>query len=314
MDIYRRIEKIPKPGPLPAALTLGCFDGVHIAHRKIIRKVVERKGADCGSAGLITFAPCPVLAFCPEPDARCLITPLEEKLDLLEQTGLDWVLLLPFDSEMQRVEAEEFVSRILVEKLNAGAVVAGHDVGFGHKRRGDAALLRDQGRRHTFKVQVLDPVTVQGEVVSSSAVRRKILDCDFSGAAAMLGRPYSITGPVVRGNRLGRTIGVPTANLEATANKLLPPDGVYAARVRYENSESPAVFSIGVRPTVDNTGTLALEAHILDASPDLYDQIISIEPAAFIREQKKFDSIEELKHNIHQDIACARRILSTPAP
>lgn len=312
MEVYETIDQIPRPGPRPAALSLGCFDGLHVAHRKIISKVVERRGADCHTAGLITFSPCPVLAFADHANGRCLITPLQEKLELLEETGLDWVLLVPFNEEFRRIEAEDFVRTILVEKLNAGAVVVGHDVGFGHQRRGDASLLRAQGKRHTFKVQVLEPVTLDGEVVSSTAVRRKIIECDFQGAAAMLGRRFRIRGPVVRGNRLGRTIGVPTANVDVHDNKLLPPEGVYAARVRYKDSVHSAVLSIGVRPTVDNSGSLAVEAHILDASPDLYGRTITVEPMAFIRGQKKFRSIDVLKENIAKDIARARSILSQP--
>ena len=230
MEVYDRLDAVPRPGPKPAALTLGCFDGVHAAHRKIIDKVVERKGADCDSAGLITFSPCPILVFGENNGGRCLITPMEEKLDLLEKSGLDWVLALPFDAEFQRMEAEEFVRRILVEKLNAGAVVAGHDVGFGYRRGGDAALLRAEGKRYTFKVQVLEPLRCGDVIISSTAVRRAVLDCDFPGAEQLLGRRYRIRGPVMRGNRLGRTIGIPTANVDVHPNKLLPPEGVHSNR------------------------------------------------------------------------------------
>ena len=309
MIVYRDLKELKAPPPRSTALTLGCFDGLHIGHQEIMERVLERRGADCATAGLITFEPCPILMFGGNGGHRCLITTTDEKLEILEESGLDWALVIPFTREFTRMSAEDFVSDVLVNRLGAGCIVAGHDVGFGHKRRGNARLLRAEGRRHGIKVQVLEPVRVSGEVVSSTVVRGLVAKPDLATAADMLGRPFFLRGVVSPGNRLGRTIGTPTANMEMPPHKLLPPEGVYAARARIGQDTHQAVLSIGKRPTVDDSGALAVEAHILDFQNDIYDRVLHVEPLEFLRPQQKFASLDELKANIRNDIGNARRIL-----
>lgn len=313
MKIYNHIDEIKPPPPASTALALGCFDGVHIGHRLILSKVLERKGAGCSATGLITFDPCPALVFGANGD-RCLITTTDEKLDILEHLGLDWVLVIRFDEEFMKISAEDFVADILMERLGAGVVVAGHDVGFGYKRRGNASLLRTEAKRHGFKVQILEPVRAGGEIVSSTATRARIKAGDLAGAAAMLGRPYALSGAVVPGDRLGRSIGVPTANIDVPPYKILPPNGVYSVRARFDGASFHGVMSIGNRPTVTKKGALTVEVHLLDFHAGIYGKILSVEPVSFVREQQKFDSLDELKNRIHSDIETARRILDNTLP
>lgn len=313
MKIYNHIDEIKPPPPASTALALGCFDGVHIGHRLILSKVLERKGAGCAATGLITFDPCPAIVFGANGN-RCLITTTDEKLEIIERLGLDWVLVIRFDETFMKMSAEDFVADILMERLGAGVVVAGHDVGFGYKRRGNAALLRTEGKRHGFKVQILEPVQTGGEVVSSTAARARIAAGDLAGAAAMLGRPYALRGAVVPGDRLGRSIGVPTANIDVSPYKILPPDGVYSVRARLDNASFPAVMSIGNRPTVIKKGALTIEVHILDFHAGIYGKPLTVEPVSFIREQQKFDSLDALKARIQDDITTARRILENTLP
>lgn len=300
---------LPPGGPsfTRTVVTIGNFDGVHLGHRAILARVVQRARELEAQSVAITFEPHPLKVLRPEMAMPLLTTP-EQKARLLDRTGLGAVVVLPFTPEFAQLPAREFVQRYFLERLNIREVVVGHDYGFGRGREGNIELLEAMGRQHGFTVQVVWAVEVEGAVVSSSLIRAMLRLGKVEEAAHLLGRNYEVQGLVVPGKGRGaKLLGVPTANIRP-ANELLPATGIYAVRVRRGEETFSGAANIGTCPTFENS-EFSLEVHLLDFAGDLYDQDLEVEFVARLREERRFPSIEALAAQIHADIATARQVL-----
>jgi riboflavin kinase/FMN adenylyltransferase len=285
---------------------LGAFDGIHLAHAKILDTAVERARVLGVAAVACTFDPHPTAVLRPER-APAPIATLEENLALIAARGLDATLVIPFTRDFSHMEAETFVDEVLVRTLGVREVVVGFNHTFGSGARGTAVLLRELGARRGFVTHVLPPLQVNGLTVSSSAIREALRDGDVEQARALLGRPYSLTGTVRRGAGRGRTLGFPTANLKPDRPLALAP-GVYAARVRWDGRQAEAVVNIGYRPTFEES-QYWVEAYLFDFAGDLYDRTLTLDFLCRIRAEMKFPGVEALTLQVRADMAEARRLL-----
>ncbi len=295
-----------------AVITVGTFDGVHRGHRDVIERLVVRSRLLKLPSVLITFAPHPLEIVNPSA-APLLLTTDYEKLEVLAETGLDYVAVLPFTSQLAAYAAEDFVELILRRRFRLRELLIGYDHGFGRQRAGNVDVLRTLGERDGFRVEVVDPVaTADGHSVSSTSIRRAIAGGDLQRAAAGLGRVYSVSGRVVEGAQRGRTIGFPTLNLGAPPpRKLLPPEGVYAVRVQTPGGPVGGMMNLGPRPTFGDAAT-SLEAHLFDTSGDFYGAHVRIDFVMRLRETRKFASGEQLAKQLRHDERDARRALTLP--
>ena len=307
MRILRDLPSFP-PELRPSVAALGAFDGIHLAHAKILDTAVERARALGMPAVACTFDPHPAAVLRPSL-APAPIATLEENLAHIAERGLDATLVIPFTREFSRMEAEAFVDEALVRVLGVREVVVGFNHTFGSGARGTAVLLRELGARHGFVTHVLPPLQVNGLTVSSSAIREALREGDVELARALLGRPYSLTGVVQRGAGRGRTLGFPTANLKPDRPLALAA-GVYAARARWDGKGADAVVNVGYRPTFAEA-QYWVEAFLFDFSGDLYDRSLTVEFLCRIRAEMKFPGVEALKAQVQADMAEARRRLRT---
>lgn len=282
----------------PLALTIGFFDGVHLGHRYLVSEL-----SDCAKKRDLATA---VLTFRTHPRQvlhsdyiPSLLTTTDEKIALLKETGVDYVVLTEFTQELSLLSAQEFM-RLLHDKLNVRCLMIGYDHRFGHNRSEKFEDYVEFGKEIGIEVIQSSPLVIGGLNVSSSAVRKTISEGDVAKAARLLGREYSLTGTVVKGFQVGRTIGYPTANIAYDDCRLLPKDGVYAARVTVDSHVYDAMLYIGSRPTV-NTGKISVEAYLFDFSDDIYNKEVNVNFVERIRESIKFDSIEELKKQLEKD-------------
>ena len=298
----------PPPTLRGGVYAVGNFDGVHRGHRAVLQRTRARaEGAGVASAAL-TFEPHPADFFAGRPVVFRL-TPFAEKSAALADLGLTGVVSLTFDAELASLSAEAFVEQILLERLELSGVVIGADFHFGKGRSGSPSFLQRAGEKYGFEVEIADKVEDFGEIVSSSAIRKALERGDIEEAERKLGRRYRVSGVVVAGHRLGRTLGVPTANLALPVTNRLA-FGVYAVRVRLGGRRLDGVASFGVRPTVDN-GAPLLETFIFDFDEDIYGREIEVEIVARIRPELKFADLDELKAAMQGDIASAREILAS---
>ncbi len=310
MDVYRGVDSIP-PGAELSVLSIGNFDGVHLAHTQICRLIKEEASRRGGRCAILTFDPHPLAVVAPE---RCppLMTTLEEKIARLEERGVDAVIVQPFTAELALTPAEDFVRRIVHEGAGAQLVVVGFNFRFGKERAGDVDLLRAEGERCGFETLVLDPHILEGRRVSSTEIRRLLLEGDVEEAARRLGQHHVLEGLVVRGDGRGSRIGIPTANVDYPP-VLVPANGVYACWVRLEGRSSPrlpAVTNVGERPTFEVSGRdRTVEAHLLEGGGDLYGRKIRVEFVARLREERKFPGPEALVAQIRLDAEEGRKRL-----
>ncbi len=310
MKIFRGINSVRETFKY-LVVTIGNFDGVHIGHQKIFNRVIHAKGRQ-GTSMVITFNPHPVKVLAPERRLR-LLTPLEEKLRLIEQTGIDAVLIIDFDREFSKIEPEDFIRNILVDKLQVKHVIVGHNYRFGKEKKGTTELLRRRGRKYGFKVTVVRNTRLGGHTVSSSRVRQLLSWGRVCEASALLGRPYSIHGTVIKGaGRGGKVLSTPTANI-TTPNELVPREGVYAVRVEIDGRVYDAVANIGTNPTFDGQ-QMSYEVHIFDLNRNLLGKQLRLYFIDRIRGEKRFSSVEELKAQIQKDIETAKIILRSVKP
>jgi riboflavin kinase/FMN adenylyltransferase len=311
MRILRGLPAFP-PELRPTVVALGAFDGIHLAHAKIIGTAVDRARALGATSVVCTFDPHPITVLRPERPATFIATP-EENLARIAACGPDAALVIPFTPELSRMEAEEFVERVLVGALGAREVVVGYNHTFGRGARGTATLLRELGERLQFTARVLPPLQVEGQTVSSSAIREALREGDVRTAAALLGRAYSVAGAVLRGAGRGRALGFATANLRPDRPLLLAP-GVYACRVTWDDRRGDGVVNVGYRPTFGED-QYWVEAHVFDFSGDLYDRRVAVEFLFRIRPELKFASVDALRGQVAADMETARRLLAAnPAP
>lgn len=310
MELVRGLYQLPEPGA-GCALTIGNFDGVHRGHQALIARTVELAQRHGVMPALLTFEPTPREFFAPD-ERPGRISSLRAKLTLLQQHGIRRLVIQRFDRAFSGVRAEAFVEELLVRRLGVKAVVVGDDFRYGARRAGDFALLQAMGQRHGFEVQGVPSVIVGGERCSSTAVRAALAEADLGRAQRLLGRPYSITGRVRPGLRLGRELGMPTANLNLFRRPALRL-GIYAVRAVCEGRRWDAVASLGVRPTLGLTRCL-LETHICGEPGDLYGRTLEIEFVHYLRPELKFDSLEALALQMQDDKRQAMDLLrSQPA-
>lgn len=292
----------------PTWITIGFFDGVHVGHQSILAALRERAGA--GAVGVVTFREHPAVLLRPE-SAPLMLTSLEQRLELLETYDTDVVVVLEFE-QVREMEPAGFVSAIVDGVLNGVHVAVGKGFRFGHNAGGDEQVLAELGEKYDFSVEVVD-IMGGDSPVSSTVVREALARGDVESAAAMLGRLFQLRGAVVVGDRRGRQLGFPTANLELHPRRAVPQHGVYSALTRVADGVwHPSVVNIGVRPTFGGV-TRVVEVHLLDESVDLYGQELHVEFVTRIRPERRFDGIEDLVEQIGRDIQMARRDLAVHA-
>jgi riboflavin kinase/FMN adenylyltransferase len=330
----------------PTAVALGNFDGVHRGHRQVIQPILQKLGASQSIAATPPAVDCQgrieglrlpnlenferppggrrtygtVATFNPHPreffsgKSWKLLTPQSEKVQQLSLLGVEQLVLMPFDEELASLSPHDFVEKILVQQLQATHVSVGQDFRFGHRRAGAATDLQAIASSYGIEVTIVSLQMFQGERISSSLIRQALQEGDIPQANVRLGRPYTLTGVVEKGQQLGRTLGFPTANLQLPPEKFLPRYGVYCVRVHSPSvpamdSPQPAVMNIGQRPTVNGIG-VAVEVHLLEWSGDLYGQTLTVSLERFLRPEQKFASLDALKRQIQEDCEAARAFFS----
>jgi len=291
-------------------ITVGTFDGVHRGHRDVIERLVAKAHLLKIPSVLVTFEPHPLEVVNPAA-APLVLTTHDEKQEVIAETGLDYLAVMPFTTELAAYSAEDFVERILRRCFRMRELLIGYDHGFGRQRAGNVDVLRTLGERDGFRVEVVDPVsTVDGHSVSSTSIRRAVAGGDLDRAAASLGRLYSVSGRVIEGAQRGRTIGFPTLNLGAPPHrKLLPPEGVYAVRAQTPAGPLGGMMNLGPRPTFGDSAT-SLEAHLFDTTGNFYGSYVRIDFVARLRETRKFASAEQLTAQLRNDERDARNALT----
>ncbi len=308
MKFLFRDTRGPRLCPRGAVIAIGAFDGLHRGHQALVGRALARARAlDC-AAVVLGFEPLP-REFFGRGGPMPRLTTAREKIELTRSLGIDRLGLLRFNAALSNTSAEDFVQQILVHRLGAREVWIGPDFRFGHGRRGDVAMLRDLGAELGFSAYTIEPVLVDGERVSSTRVRAALLAGDHVAARELLGRDFAIAGRVIHGQKLGRTLGYPTANIPL-GRRLPPVHGIYAVRVSGAGLHDwPSVASLGTRPTV-NGRELLLEAHLFDFDGDLYGRRLRVDFVAKIRDEARFANLDDLTVRMHLDSIEARRILS----
>jgi riboflavin kinase/FMN adenylyltransferase len=300
-----RTSSQPEEIPESTIATVGTFDGVHLGHQAILRELRKRARKADSESLLITFDPPPPLYF---HTTNSLLSTREEQIALLEENGLQNLLILKFTDEMVQMEPEDFVERVLVGTLKVKEVVIGKTHRFGRGKRGDFKLLKELGRRWGFRVDILSPVTYKQTPISSSRVRAALQKGEVDDVKVMLGKDYSFTGEVIRGVGRGKKLRYPTANLRVEKLKLLPANGVYAARVELEEKSQDAVMNIGTRPTFKDPHR-SVEVHLLDFDQTIYGESLRIHCVKRLRNEKVFVNEELLRSQIERDLKTAKGLL-----
>jgi riboflavin kinase/FMN adenylyltransferase len=303
--IYRSVEEASGSFP-PSALTIGNFDGVHVGHRELFRQLVETGKRIGAKPSVLTFDPHPARVVAPHRAPKLLST-LDQRFAWMESSGIQQILVLPFDDNFAKFTPEEFVRRILVDAAGARAVLVGENFRFGNKQAGDTALLAKFGRRYGFTIEVVGGVKVRGRTVSSTDVRRLVEAGNVAWAARLLGRTYSLEGSVVHGHGVGSKQTVPTLNL-ATAAEVLPARGVYVTRTVDLDTRRrwPSVTNVGVRPTFGGDDAVSIETYLLEGYSDPPPSRIGVEFLLRLRPERKFPDVDTLKRQILRDAGRAK--------
>ena len=306
MHIHFGIDTFPV---LPATVvTSGTFDGVHLGHRQILQRLCETAAVSGSESVVITYHPHPRIVLGKDHDLKLLST-FQEKTDLLAAAGIQHLLVIPFDKKFSERSSEEFIQQVLIHTLHTQTLVIGYDHRFGKNREGSFEYLKTNAHRYGFAIHEIPAQEVDDMTVSSSKIRNALLAGNVGLATELLGRPYAVSGKVVKGKQLGRTIGYPTANIEvADAYKLIPRDGVYAVRVSFENRHFGGMLSIGNNPTV-NGQFRTIEVYLFDFEGDLYDKTLTVSFVAYLREQVKYPGLPQLIAQLEHDETDARKIL-----
>jgi len=300
MKIIRDIKKLTLNDPITA--TIGAFDGLHIGHQKIIRNIVDLSIKNNTKSALITFNPLPKIYFAKK---NFQLLSMHKKINILSTSNLDYLVILRFNDELLSTSSKEFIEDILINKLNIKALSVGDDFRFGHNQEGSVDDLVNYSKKGYFSINLEKKHSIENIRVSSSLIRDSIVNNNFEKASKMLGRPYSISGKIMHGDKRGCTIGFPTANIKLEPNILL--GGVYAVSTFIGNKKYHAVANIGYKPTFNGEKYL-FEAHIFNFSGNLYGKRLEFNIVSKIRETKKFSGIEELKRNINHDIKLTKKI------
>jgi len=299
MKIYQQLTDFHPPHF--SVVTSGTFDGVHLGHQKILRRLQELASSKQGETVLLTYWPHPRLILQPQDKSLRLLSTLSEKVKLLEEMGVDHLIILPFTEELSQMSSDDFIRSILVEKIQTKTLVIGYDHKFGKNREGSFEYLQSHSHLFGFAIEEISRQDVDDLGVSSTKIRTALAQGDISTANKYLGRPYDLSGQVVKGQQIGRSLGFPTANIQiADDYKLLPRDGAYAVHAEVNSIQYKAILNIGDRPTVDGEKK-TIEAHLIDFEGDLYGQELRIYFQEFLREEKKFESLDALKNQLVVD-------------
>ena len=285
------------------AVAIGKFDGFHRGHQKLLNRIKEQK--ERGLAAVVfTFVPSPAAFFSKEPEQD--LTTIEEKRKIFEEAGVDYLIEYPFYQEIADMDPEIYISRVLVEQLNAKCIVAGEDVSFGKKGLGDCRLLKEKAMQYGYEVVIIDKVLYKGKEVSSTYVREAVRQGDMELADQLLGQPYHVGGTIVHGRHLGSSLGMPTVNIVPPEQKLLPPNGVYFSYIKMNGNIYQGITNIGTKPTVSGEAVMGVETYIYDFSRDVYGQEAEVYLLHYKRPEMRFDGIEALKAQMATDIAKGR--------
>lgn len=292
-------------------ITIGNFDGVHLGHQKILQMLTEEAKKVKGESVLLTFWPHPRCVFEEGECSLRFLTTVEEKLALLEKIGLDHTVILPFEEGLYKMEAQEYIKQILVDEMHAHTVFIGHDHRFGYKGKGDFAMLEQAGAEHGFRVAEIDALQVASIDVSSTKIREALLSGNLQQANEYLSYPYSLSGTVIHGKKLGRVLGFPTANVMCDhPQKLVPANGVYAAMIKIKGNAHKTVLNIGFNPTVEGKMPIpGIEAYIFDFNEEIYGEKVTVSFMEYLRPEKKFDSLVALTEQIRLDAQAAMQYL-----
>lgn len=305
MQVFHNINELSKLSN--TIVTIGTFDGVHLGHQKIIKRLVELKKQQGGETLLFTFDPHPRKVLFPEQKDLRLITTTEEKCELLKKIGIDNVLVFPFTKEFSQTQANEYISEIIVKGLKTKTLVIGYDHRFGSNREGNIEVLKSLSSQYNFIVEEISAQEINQLNVSSTRIRKAIEEGDIKTANEFLGYSFFVRGKVVKGKQLGRTIGYPTANIAVgDADKLIPKLGVYAVNVEHKGIRYKGMLNVGVNPTTDADNKIKVEVNIFDFNQEIYGDNLTVEFVKRIRDEEKFANLEELKQALANDkIACS---------
>lgn len=311
MQVHRDLDHLPKFRN--AIITIGTFDGVHAGHRFIIEQLEQAATACGGETVIITFDPHPREVLQPKPNNIRLLTTLPEKIALLERAGIDHLVVVPFTKEFSEMAARSYLEDFLVARFKPHTIIIGYDHRFGHNREGGLELLEAEQQQYGFTLIEIPQQVVHDLTVSSTKIRKSLQEGDVRLANELLGYTYFLAGKVVHGDKMGRQLGYPTANLHLSdERKLIPAEGIYAVNAQLSGSDQllPAVMSIGFRPTFNGTD-LRLEVHIFDFNEDIYGQELTVHFVEYIRSNLKFDNIDALVVQMDKDSVQAKEILKT---
>ncbi|MCB0520920.1 MAG: bifunctional riboflavin kinase/FAD synthetase [Lewinellaceae bacterium] len=308
MKVHRDLNNLPQFRN--AVITIGSFDGVHCGHQKIIKKVKDLSMATGGESIVITFHPHPRQIVFPKDDSLKLITTTAEKTALLEKTGIDHLVIVPFTFEFSQLSADEYIQKFLVGRFQPKYIVIGYDHRFGLNRRGDINYLKWHEKSGDYKVVEIEKEEINAIAVSSTKIREFLETGNMKGAANLMHHFFTLTGKVVKGQQIGATIGYPTANIEVgNTFKMIPPDGIYAAFANYGGERHEAMLYIGNRPTLKAYLNKTIEVHIFDFSKTIYDDEVQVEIVEFIRHDAKMENLDSLKEQLYKDQEAAKSIL-----
>jgi riboflavin kinase/FMN adenylyltransferase len=303
LQVHKDIKNLPKfRRPV---LTIGTYDGVHLGHQYILQRISEIAKAIDGESILLTFDPHPRSVLQPNVPLY-LISTLDEKIKLLEKQNIDHVVVIPFDKNFADIDAIDYIKKVLVDNFNPEYIVIGYDHHFGKNRSGDIHILEKYSTDYKYKVEEISAQTIDDIKVSSTKVRNALLLGDIKTANHLLIHPFSISGVVIHGDKIGRTLGFPTANISYPSNKLIPAIGVYLVKVDIDNQLYKGALSISKRPAVIENGELRVEVYILDFDNDIYGKSIEVILFDKIRDDKNFDSLSSLKEQIQKDVDFVR--------
>ena len=304
MEVFRDIEDFRRP-ELKTVVTMGNFDGLHLGHQALVANAVAEAKRCRTQSSVFTFDPHPLKLLAPERAPQMIVNQ-RDKMDMLKALGVDVVIVQCFDRRFASIDAEDFVRRYLIERLNLSKIWLGRDLRFGRARAGDAEDLTRWGISLGFSVGIVEPILVQGKRISSSRIRQLIEQGRVDEVQPMLGRYHFISGSIVNGHHRGRELGFPTANL-AAATELIPADGIYATTVELQNHRWLSVSSVGHNPTFGE-GLRTIETYVLDFAQDIYGEMVKLSFVQRIREERKFAQIEHLVTQMHEDVRAARAV------
>ncbi|PWI30034.1 riboflavin biosynthesis protein RibF [Flavobacteriaceae bacterium LYZ1037] len=294
-------DSLPSDFNSKTVVTIGTFDGVHIGHRKIIERIVNTANKSNLKSVVLTFFPHPRMVLQKDANIKLLNT-IDERSSILEQLGLDVLVIKKFTKEFSRISAEAFVSEILIKQLHAKKIIIGYDHHFGRNRSANIDDLKAFGKQYNFDVEEISAQDINEVSVSSTKIRNALADGDIQTANKYLGDSFILTGKVVKGKGLGNTIGFPTANLDIKETyKLIPKQGVYIAKTTILNQVVYGMMNIGLNPTIDSNNKQSIEIHLFDFNQTIYDEILTIKLLDRIRDEQKFDSVKELKMQLQKD-------------